>query len=360
MGCKGKQVKSNSQYRLWYKRRLRKLEKHRLRRKYKSPSSFPYRDYQHSKPSPREFTLTPPANFSFLCNRDETCRFFARALRKICHSGADIEVYFDLRNINKITSDAIMYLLAVIMNAKHSQGYKASFQGNCPNDEACNHALEQVGFFNYVYKRGTSDVRPLKKSPYIIKTGNDVNSLIAKELCEHTNLNSKYDRKMTRPLYSVIGELMTNVVQHAYDEQDSDMISKWYICVEENAEEIRFVFLDTGEGIPTTAQKKWPEKLLGGLLADEGRIIKSAFMGEFRTRTNKDNRGKGLPSIYENCQNGILDHVSVLSGYGCCKISSTKGFEIEAQIMESKFTGTLFTWLIKKEGVRDDSYQDCN
>lgn len=344
-------MKSGSHYIKWYKRRLQRLEKHRLRRKYKNPSYYPIRDYHQSKPNPREATLTPPTTFSFINNRDETCRFFAQALRKICHSNTDIKIYFDMRYIKKITSDAIMYLLAVIMNAKHAKGFKASFQGNNPIDETCNYALEQVGFFNYVYRRGTSDVRPLKKGPYIIKTGDDVNTLIAKELCNHTNENTIFDRIKTKPLYSVIGELMTNVVQHAYIEQDSDMISKWYICVEESAEDIRFVFLDTGEGIPTTARKKWPERILGGLLADEGQIIKSAFLGAFRTRTNQDNRGKGLPSIYENCQNGIIEQVSVLSGFGFCRISSKTGFEIEAGNMESRFTGTLFTWLVKKEGV---------
>jgi hypothetical protein len=83
-------------------------------------------------------------------------------------------------------------------------------------------------------------------------------------------------------------------------------------------------------------------------------------MGELRTRTMLENRGKGLPSIYENCQNGIIDHASVLSRFGYCCIDSRNDYQILTERLKNKFTGTLFTWLIKKGERQNDKNKDCH
>lgn len=339
-------------YYIWQKRRQINIERHKKKRelrKFGLPRHNLISSTEHSQQAGnKRIILIVPCSFSLKYNQNEVCHFFSRVLRIVSQPKRDIEVFFDMSNIKVISVDAIIYLLALISNVKHTSVYRVSFRGNVPINAECNEALDQVGFFNYVYKQGEKVFQPKREGPYIIKTGREVTTSIAKELCSVVNEKTIYDRLQTKSLYSVIGELMTNSVQHAYEDNEADMVNQWFICVEESIDEIRFVFLDTGTGIPATVAKNWPEKVTGTLVGNDEVILQSAFLGDFRTRTKKENRGRGLPSIYHNCLNGIIEEAVILSGYGVCDISSKVENNIQCRKLPVKFAGTLFTWVIRK------------
>ncbi len=323
-----------------------------MKRKRKQPNFLRNKFISNHEPSlkavKKHIKLSVPELFSLTYNQDEVCSFFSHVLKIVSQPNRDIDVFFDMSNIREISVDAVMYLLAIISNVKHASLYQVMFQGNVPRDTKCKKALDQVGFFNFVYKHGEKILQPKKEGAYIIKTGKEVTTSIAKELCTYVNRNTIYDRLQTKSLYSVIGELMTNSVQHAYEDNEADLVNQWYICVEESHDKIRFVFLDTGTGIPATVVKKWPEKITEAFFGNDDIILKSAFLGDFRTRTKMGNRGRGLPSIYHNCRNGIIEEAIILSGYGVCDISDKADNNIQCRKLPAKFAGTLFTWVIRK------------
>ena len=352
--------KNDPGYASWYKRKLKRLEKKRLSRKSVNPQFNKCTHIAGSsfKAPARKVEITVPTVFSLIRNLEETAEFFGRMLNLVCYTNSDLSVFVNMQSVKMITSDAIMYLLAIIMNTKHSKTCTVAFSGNVPRSNLCREKLEQFGFFNYVYRKGKPALQLPKESPHIIKTGTSVDTNIAKELCFHVNERTDYNRIKTKPLFSVIGELMTNSIQHAYM-SGNEMISQWYICVEEEMNSLRFVFLDTGAGIPTTAKKTWIEFITKELIGRDEEIIKSAFLGKFRTRTKLQNRGKGLPSIYANCQLGIINDAVVISGQGVCTISAASDYSIETRHINNKLTGTLFTWTIMK-GARSNNDNNKN
>ena len=142
---------------------------------------------------------------------------------------------------------------------------------------------------------------------------------------------------------------MTNTTQHAYNTRFNSLNS-WYLYAESLQDKVRFVFLDTGLGIPTTVKKNFFEKILP--LSKDCELIKSALKGDYRTQTKQKNRGKGLPQISECFSLGILENVSIYSGCGCCKLTDKNG-DYDLIEYKNKIFGTLFSWEISR---KDECY----
>jgi hypothetical protein len=146
----------------------------------------------------------------------------------------------------------------------------------------------------------------------------------------------------------MIIELMTNTKQHAYnDTKRKFTTTDWYVFARHDIESnsVRFIFLDTGEGIPSTVKKTFRETLpiIG---KSETSYIQSALEGELlRTRTGKTYRGKGLPKIYSFYKEGIIKDLTIISNYGY--FGSKRSNDIN-----QKLNGTLFYWELSKGTVQ--------
>ncbi|MEL7657006.1 MAG: ATP-binding protein, partial [Bacillota bacterium] len=181
-----------------------------------------------------------------------------------------------------------------------------------------------------------------------ISSGKDANGALTGEICNFVHQVSGKGVNDTKRLYSMIMELMTNTKQHAYLDKGGIMGGNWYIFAEglENSS-VRFVFLDTGIGIPATINKKFSEKIkdlmrIFGAPFDESKYISSALRGEFRSETRQQNRGKGLPGIYEDSCSGLISGLVIISGSGECRI--LPDCTIEENQLETNFNGTLYIW----------------
>ena len=291
-----------------------------------------------SRPNIQQYQSVAPENFSIINNPEETVSYFNNTIDRISNSKFGISVYFNIGHIKSLTIDSIMYLLAILKNIKKHPLKFYDFSGNTPSYNGTNEILEESGFFDYVHSKNKSKLE--KDSEGIaIRSGKYINQDVAKEICDFVNQKFGTDKIYTKFIYNMVIELMTNTIQHAYNDNNC-MINYWYIYVKYVGSAIQFIFLDTGSGIPQTITKKFFENVF---LRKENEYIVSALNGEYRTKTKLGYRGKGLPKIYQYYRSGIIRKLVIISGKGYCRLDKAT-YDIS-----NALNGTLFYWELRKE-----------
>lgn len=278
-------------------------------------------------------------------NPSEVIKFFRQIIGYIRGHKNKLRIFFDLKEVKQLSVDSVMYLLALLRNLKEKSYRDISFSGNSPDNDEAKLIFEESGFLNYVNSKKTT-ITPSSNKIQIL-SGKTNDGPTAGILCDFVNKITGTDRSFTFHLYPVLIELMGNTCDHAYSGNDVFLINEWYMFAEEKESEVSFVFLDTGQGIPHTVNKKFGEKLLKMLnqnFLDDSILMKSALEGKQRTSTKQKNRGKGLPRVVDACIKGNLSDVVIISGKGCCEITKDINKPIVCKELEESFNGTLFTW----------------
>jgi hypothetical protein len=304
-----------------------------------------YTANKKKKFKPINLTMSAPENFCITNNTSEVLAYFQSIINVLKKKHQKINVFFDLENVKYISVGTVMYMLAILRNLKNNTYRKISYSGNRPADGLAKKIFEESGFLSYVTSRNIG-IKP-NSQKIQIRTGKSVDSITLRDICIFVNTHFNTKLNFTFHLYAILLEIVNNTVQHAYSRESIFMVNQWYLYAEESGDEIEFVLLDTGEGIPATVNKKINEKLpIVKNLVGDSQLIKSALKGEQRSQTKKGNRGKGLPRVAEAFIEGNLVDLSVYSGKGCCRILDEKN--IICEDYDEHFHGTLFTWKIKK------------
>lgn len=301
---------------------------------------------------PNRIVLRAPRELSVFDATEITLGFFETVMERIKQCTVKGALYFDLSHVEHITPDAVMYLIAIINNTKRLRVYNISCEGNMPKDPTARAVFQDAGFFKFVYasysRKLTDSTKYMK-----IQNGTDADNALAGAFCEFVHNNCAQDYTNTKRLYPMIVELMTNTHQHAYNPaNDSDghleMNCNWYIFAQDVGNAIHFVFLDTGVGIPRTVSRKIRETVSDFFNANNDAVyLESALKGDYsRSETKLNYRGKGLPGIYEDCQNGQLFNLKIISCKAKCVVNEDTS--ISTQAINSYFEGTLFSWDIVK------------
>lgn len=291
--------------------------------------------------------LHSPPVLSVFGETDGTLKYFDQVIAASLKCCIGDEIFFDLSDVEIITPDAIMYLIAVIKNLRRIRMLKIRCSGNTPRNVNALKMIEQCGFFDFVSLNEQRNIET--DNQYMkISNGQDVRGKLAGSFCDFVQCGgSSID---TKHLYRMIIELMTNTFEHAYEGQEKKMmLENWYMCAQDTGETVHFVFLDTGVGIPKTVLKRFREKIKDVVSKNDAFYLKSALQGEFRSETRQAHRGKGLPGIYEDASNKIIANLSIISGRGKCTVKDNK--MIEAEDLSENFEGTLFVWDILKEKI---------
>ncbi len=279
-----------------------------------------------------------PEVFSFIENTEETIEYFIDIINQVKKKIYKQRFYINASDVSIVTTDALVYILAILYNIKYNISMKYEFKGTLPQKESAKKVFLESGFLNYVQTRRI--ITPTKTDDKIqIITGKNTDSVIAKNICDFVSTRFNKDYKFTIDLYKTLIELMSNTVHHAYDEKGV-MAHCWYLYAIDKGESILFAFIDTGSGIPSTVKKKWIEKLPFAVTDSE--LIYSAFLGESRTETGMYNRGHGLPALYEKVRSGRLKDFYVLSGAGSCRsVESENSIILKKENYKQKIFGTI-------------------
>lgn len=319
----------------------------RTRNRYKSKATTPINFSIASK----KLVVHAPARMSIFEDTNSTLQFFDDITQKIKACAIRQTLYFDLSNVEYITPDVVMYLIAIINNTKRLRMLDISCEGNMPINQQARLVFEDAGFFKFVYSkysRTISDSSQFRK----IENGSTADNQLAGSFCNfvHSCCNKTYVD--TKRLYPMIIELMTNTHQHAYHSKEDDdtleMYTNWYIFAQDIGASVRFVFLDTGSGIPKTVSKRLREAFKDVFTAKNDAVyLESVLKGDYvRSETGLVHRGKGLPGIYEDCQNEYIKNFKIISGKAKCHVD--KAASIVTESIPYAFEGTLFTWDIEK------------
>lgn len=290
----------------------------------------------------RIHTLCAPAYLSILDDKEQVAlEYFDNAIKTIRKCVIGENIYFNFEEVISISADAIMYVIALIRNYKRINILKIRVEGNLPRDAEARKFMEDVGFYSYV--SGLKETHAHSKDRFKISQGERPDGILAGNLCDFVIEKNNKEICITKRLYPMIIELMTNTCQHAYKKDDTaKMKSNWYIFAERTDELIHFVFLDTGLGIPATIRRTLFEKGINMVGKKDASFITSALRGENRTETRQRHRGKGLPGIYQDAQNSKISNLSIISGKGKCKV--LKNGDIFEETLDYTFEGTLFSW----------------
>ncbi len=342
-----KRIKRRIKNKIFHDNRCRKLNASRWK------DSQRKRSKAGSPHDPKRIMLQAPRELSVFDATEMTLSFFEDVMDKIKHCKVKDVLYFDLSQIEVITPDAVMYLIAIINNTKKLRVFEITCEGNMPKSPSARAVFQDAGFFKFVYAPYSRKLNDSTKHMKI-QNGTDADNLLAGSFCEFVHNNCAKDYTDTKRLYPMIVELMTNTHQHAYNaSSDSDgrleMNCNWYIFAQDIGSAIHFVFLDTGVGIPRTVARKFRETLSDyfNIINNDATYLESALKGDYtRSETKLTYRGKGLPGIYEDCQSGQLYNLKIISCKAKCIVNSDTS--ISTQTINSYFEGTLFSWDIVK------------
>lgn len=294
--------------------------------------------------------IEAPKVFSIVDNPEKTLNFFKHMDEKIREG---IPILMDLRNVKQITVDALLYILRLHDYFKYSL-IPFSIKGNMPIDKKCKFLVEHSGILNYCHTK--IENHSSMDNVLTIKNGMDVDaSVTVKNVIDF--VIEKLKIKKTRTIgtnetaltFQAIIEMMTNTVGHAYENKKCKT-SRWYLIAWHDTHDniIRLSFLDCGVGIPNNLNRTKYEKVcgliskLGLTFVKDSFLVNSAFKGEFRTRTGKEYRGRGMPSIYKYSQLSNIKKFITISNKAHidCKKNNLKDFDYA-------FKGTLYYWTFK-------------
>ena len=234
--------------------------------------------------------LYGPNCFSFTDNPEHTLKFFSDLEKRLA---AGLPTYINLHDVKAISSDALMYLLA-LLDVSAQRNTRIKFRGNIPIKGPAQSAILASGFAHYV--RGLPRDQQGDSDTLQIVSDSLVQPKVAHELLKFAQEKLELERgPSTRGAYAILIESMSNVVEHAYAES-VEFERKWWAmaqCIDRGGS-VRMTVVDYGEGIAATMRRSLIEQLgqTVGLKKDHSLVI-SAMKGEIRSRTGKESRGQG-------------------------------------------------------------------
>lgn len=343
---------------VWLDRRSRKLQRSKdTRKKYVKKRGY----FNNSKRSSNKddydinwgrINKEAPKVFSFIMNPIETISFFCSLITDIKNGSHNNTYFLNSENVVEVTTDALVYIITIIRNIKINRIKQYRFVGNLPNIPSVQDVYIKSGFFNYVKSTKKSAVKDNDVVQIICGTNTD--QAVAKEICLFAMDKLQKSKQFTRTLFVTLIELMSNVVHHAYNANNEELMNEcWYLYAEYKEEEdcVQIIFVDTGLGIANTVRKNFWESI-NLKKSSDSTLIASAFNGDFRTETKKRNRGLGLPAIKQFAINGELNNFTVVSGKGSFKISHDSGsINIHKNDYDSNIYGTIYSFQIQNRSV---------
>lgn len=171
----------------------------------------------------------------------------------------------------------------------------------------------------------------------------------------------QYEGRITSALLSDVNvglsEAIINSLHHAYARPRDDGCKlfrerRWWMFTREIDGELQVLVCDLGIGIPRSLPLNWERKLLAkasrfftGEGADVAAIKTALILGE--TSTDQENRGKGLPQVWNATLQSPNGAVGIFSGRAYVSQSADTG-EKSGEYAD-QILGTLVSWRVPVE-----------
>jgi len=301
-------------------------------------------------PLPLAKSYDAPQDFSIFESTEPMLNYFGDIVKYFKSSKASItSVHINIQSVTRVTIDSIIYLLAIMRHAE--QGKSLIIGGNFPANSLITQHIVDSGFLKHVDLR-IPLAHKASSDCFQITTGTLVEARLAGLVCDYCYQKLGITTKDCKFLLPMLNELMKNTLHHAYEKKGALVnIKEWYLFVENASDCLKFTFLDTGNGIPSTVSKQVKEHIIDALTASkDSEYLHSVFRGDFRSAIKKPGRGNGLPEIYSRCKEGAIQNLKVISGKGFFGYNGNN--DIVTELACAPLEGTLFYWEVSKAQYR--------
>jgi hypothetical protein len=251
------------------------------------------------------------------------------------------KVSFDLRNIKTVDNGAIGLLLTLVNALAHR---RIRSLGNIPFDESARFIFENSGFLDCVQIL-QGQKKDKSTDNFIVQSGNNKtnNAIVGKEIKKIVAYligePSAYP-----PLYSLIGEMISNSIEHANHLQTD---KNWLFSIHYDNDKVVLMVTDIGKGILKTLRKKVVQKWKDSVkFKSNVETLYDLFDKKYQSSTFEKNRNKGLPRIKECQDNNIISNLCVITNNVYLDFNRTN-----SRVLSTNFHGTFYSWELTKENI---------
>jgi hypothetical protein len=355
---KNKAVPQSIQRRLelerWERRQVQKANKRSRRARRTSSTSSSQRPTKRRHlgrtPGPTVDIVVPKV-LDLNGGHSDACQL-VESVRSAVRDGQSVCLLFD--HVDVIRSSALTYLLAQIHKLRLEHGVDR-VTGTYPTSNKIERLLSQSGFYSLLeVKNRPQATSPSRVTRYIkFKSDNKLDASIISPLRDELlRTDLSMPTLVAKTVYRAMTEAMTNVGHHAYATKSVRVASlrdRWWVFATLNVVSNMFVlvFYDVGVGIPKTLPRKYTMEMIRGVLSmlpgflpDDGQMI-AAAMEIGRTRTDLDNRGKGLVDLARLIDRVGAGKMQIFSRNGSYTYSGGKSSYVNGP---GFLEGTLIEW----------------
>lgn len=241
-------------------------------------------------------------------------------------------------NLSQVTHFDLGALTCLLSTLRFTTNYI----GNYPNVPACRQFFEESGFLNLM--------RDVNGNKFEVK--NDKNLMFEKGTDKTSNSRVGYEIKRAvkyltgkectfPPVYSIIQEICPNSIEHANKEAKK---VNWMMGIKYEDDRVCFAMTDKGYGILKTIKKTRSQKWWDSF-KDETDILQSAFGKKYQSRTEDDNRNKGLPRIKSVADDGFVQNLTVITNNTLLNLCDNS----RSKLLGLNFGGTFYYWEITED-----------
>ena len=287
--------------------------------------------------------LTPPVVLSIVERPEDSLKFCERLQAGLRRRRSVVSI--DLRDVTRISSDALLLMRAIIDDAK---GIYRSVGGPLPNDKALTAKIKQSGFFKG-FSNPPADL-PVATGLIVRKSQRKVDSEVAAQLVQFAIDNASVPQAVAEASYKNLVELMGNTHNHAArrGRRGPEGQQPWQATVYCEDGVAYFTFVDLGVGILRSPAPRNVLRRIGTSLLTYGqpKLLCEIFQGIIGASADVPGRGFGLQRMMALADARLLPALRVVTGSVAGEVS---GMRFESIGVD--FHGTLFRWTTRTEST---------
>ncbi len=337
-------MKKNKQKKIVFlKKRAKRSFLNNIRRKKKEydPEKYVLNSSENGRFSSSVFyeDIKAPKKFNLQYENCNAVIHFVAKIKKLGKRRKSINIIME--DIEEIGEGAIAMLLSV-MDELSKKGIR--IKGSKPKPGLARDILEKSGFF--LFTQGSVDPKNNNTKNTILKTGgvSPKRGLISSEI-QKANETVWKQRGRNPPLRGTVYEMMRNSCDHAFNSKNKII---WHFAISHEEEEnlVKFSFVDNGRGIIKSLHTSFLSNAIG-VFKDNSDLLEEAFRDGIESRTGLSWRGKGLPTIFENYEEGYFKSFIV--------ISNDVFIDFDRKVfkkLDIPFSGTYYFWILNQECIK--------
>ena len=263
-------------------------------------------------------------------------------------------VIIDFSKATLLYPTGVLYLVAELDRLRRRGGAAFTVRQIEPQNEIANQVFQQVGICELCGQDPPEQTDHFDESVrhWRYATGEKMNDAPGRAL---DRFEGRLSEALQSGMWKGVSEAIVNSVHHAYLEPRYDGFpgtdeTRWWMFSEVRDGELTVAVCDLGIGIPRSLPLRWGATRIAALLSKFGLVRPEvaavrAALEVGATRTEQENRGRGLPQIWEDMKSHTGSNIRILSNKALLSWNQKEAKETEEEFDDSIF-GTMIIWSV--------------